>query len=146
MKACTDCRGTGRRIVLRQIGPGMVTHMQAECETCSGTGLFCLWFISVFLCLCSVLIGWVLILFCVQANLHLTKGNAKNAKAQRPCRRRKHWRFLWPGEQSTNTKSLSRAMLTKRCVFVLFSFVYTHPNKQRTNERTNKQTAGHHTG
>jgi DnaJ family protein A protein 2 len=35
---CTDCRGQGVRMVIRQIGPGMIQQMQAQCATCKGSG------------------------------------------------------------------------------------------------------------
>lgn len=35
---CTDCRGQGVKIMIRQLGPGMVQQMQAVCPTCKGDG------------------------------------------------------------------------------------------------------------
>lgn len=37
-RACSDCRGQGVRIQLRQIGPGMVQQIQSACQECRGTG------------------------------------------------------------------------------------------------------------
>eukprot|EP00992_Anisonema_acinus_P011129 TRINITY_DN7156_c0_g1_i1.p1 TRINITY_DN7156_c0_g1~~TRINITY_DN7156_c0_g1_i1.p1 ORF type:complete len:397 (-),score=64.76 TRINITY_DN7156_c0_g1_i1:195-1385(-) len=36
---CSDCRGQGIKIVLRQLGPGMVQQMQTACPTCRGEGV-----------------------------------------------------------------------------------------------------------
>jgi DnaJ family protein A protein 2 len=35
---CSTCRGRGARIITRQIGPGMMQRMQAECNVCDGKG------------------------------------------------------------------------------------------------------------
>lgn len=35
---CPDCKGRGMRVVVRQLGPGMITQQQMVCDTCSGTG------------------------------------------------------------------------------------------------------------
>ena len=35
---CKDCRGQGVRVVLRQLGPGMVQQMQMPCGACKGQG------------------------------------------------------------------------------------------------------------
>jgi len=35
---CTGCRGRGVRVVLRQLGPGMVQQMQMRCPDCKGEG------------------------------------------------------------------------------------------------------------
>mgnify|MGYP001791878880 CR=1 FL=1 len=35
---CTVCRGRGVRVVLKQIGPGMVQQMQMPCNDCNGEG------------------------------------------------------------------------------------------------------------
>jgi DnaJ family protein A protein 2 len=35
---CRACRGQGVRIVIRQIGPGMIQQMQQQCEDCNGEG------------------------------------------------------------------------------------------------------------
>lgn len=37
-KDCASCKGMGAKIALRQVGPGMVTQEQVECDNCSGTG------------------------------------------------------------------------------------------------------------
>lgn len=37
-KTCTDCRGQGVRVVMRQIGPGMLTQSQHQCPACNGEG------------------------------------------------------------------------------------------------------------
>lgn len=36
--SCQACQGQGVRVVLRQIGPGMVTKQQVVCEQCRGQG------------------------------------------------------------------------------------------------------------
>eukprot|EP00667_Euglena_gracilis_P011337 EG_transcript_11579 len=36
---CADCRGQGIRIIVRQLGPGMVQQMQTTCSTCKGEGV-----------------------------------------------------------------------------------------------------------
>lgn len=33
---CSDCNGRGAKVMLRQIGPGMVQQMQVACQTCKG--------------------------------------------------------------------------------------------------------------
>lgn len=38
VKSCTVCRGTGVRVTLRQIAPGMVQQMQSQCPECHGEG------------------------------------------------------------------------------------------------------------
>jgi DnaJ homolog subfamily A member 2 len=35
---CTKCKGTGRTMMTRQIGPGMLQQIQTECPECKGTG------------------------------------------------------------------------------------------------------------
>jgi len=35
---CHTCRGTGQRIGMRQIGPGMVQQFRSQCSPCRGTG------------------------------------------------------------------------------------------------------------
>uniref|UniRef100_A0A6B2L5I3 J domain-containing protein n=1 Tax=Arcella intermedia TaxID=1963864 RepID=A0A6B2L5I3_9EUKA len=35
---CSECRGTGMRVVVRQIGPGMITRQQIRCDECGGEG------------------------------------------------------------------------------------------------------------
>jgi len=35
---CPDCKGRGVRVVVRQLGPGMITQQQMACDTCNGTG------------------------------------------------------------------------------------------------------------
>jgi DnaJ family protein A protein 2 len=35
---CTACRGQGVRMIVRQIGPGMIQQMQAQCDRCGGEG------------------------------------------------------------------------------------------------------------
>ena len=35
---CRDCKGQGVRIVIRQLGPGMIQQMQTACGACKGTG------------------------------------------------------------------------------------------------------------
>lgn len=36
--SCKDCKGQGVRLVIRQLGPGMIQQMQAQCTSCKGTG------------------------------------------------------------------------------------------------------------
>jgi len=38
IKKCTDCRGTGTRISIRQLGPGFVQQVQSKCAACNGEG------------------------------------------------------------------------------------------------------------
>lgn len=35
---CRDCRGQGVKMIMRQIGPGMIQQMQQACGECKGTG------------------------------------------------------------------------------------------------------------
>ena len=35
---CGACRGQGARMMLRQVGPGMVQQVMAKCSACDGTG------------------------------------------------------------------------------------------------------------
>jgi DnaJ family protein A protein 2 len=35
---CRSCKGQGIKIIVRQIGPGMIQQMQAQCEDCDGQG------------------------------------------------------------------------------------------------------------
>lgn len=35
---CAACKGQGIRLVVRQLGPGMIQQMQARCDECRGTG------------------------------------------------------------------------------------------------------------
>lgn len=35
---CNACKGQGVRIIIRQLGPGMIQQMQAHCDECSGKG------------------------------------------------------------------------------------------------------------
>jgi len=37
-QTCTECRGKGRVLVMRQIAPGMVQQMVTTCDVCSGEG------------------------------------------------------------------------------------------------------------
>ncbi|KYR00497.1 heat shock protein [Tieghemostelium lacteum] len=38
VKKCDDCSGSGVKVQLRQIGPGMVQKLQSVCPTCKGEG------------------------------------------------------------------------------------------------------------
>ncbi|KAI6213488.1 hypothetical protein M3Y94_00156600 [Aphelenchoides besseyi] len=38
VKQCGRCRGQGRVMITRQIGPGMIQQMQSRCDTCAGEG------------------------------------------------------------------------------------------------------------
>jgi DnaJ family protein A protein 2 len=38
VRVCTDCKGQGVRIVIRQVGPGMIQQMQQRCPACRGEG------------------------------------------------------------------------------------------------------------
>ena len=35
---CKSCRGSGVKVVLRQLGPGMMQQMQSVCSDCHGDG------------------------------------------------------------------------------------------------------------
>lgn len=35
---CSDCSGTGHRMIVRQIGPGMIQQQQVRCPACEGSG------------------------------------------------------------------------------------------------------------
>ena len=37
-QTCQGCRGTGVRVQMRQIGPGMIQQSQGECDICNGSG------------------------------------------------------------------------------------------------------------
>jgi DnaJ family protein A protein 2 len=37
--SCQPCRGQGVRVVVRQVGPGMVQQMQVPCDACGGQGM-----------------------------------------------------------------------------------------------------------
>lgn len=36
---CRRCDGRGVRLVMKQIGPGMIQQMQTVCDGCSGKGI-----------------------------------------------------------------------------------------------------------
>mmetsp|Transcript_14494 Transcript_14494/g.21305 ORF Transcript_14494/g.21305 Transcript_14494/m.21305 type:complete len:411 (-) Transcript_14494:215-1447(-) len=38
VKECTECRGQGMVMEVRQIGPGMLTQVQRQCDACGGQG------------------------------------------------------------------------------------------------------------
>lgn len=38
VQTCGSCKGQGVRMVIRQIGPGMITQMQQTCPSCQGQG------------------------------------------------------------------------------------------------------------
>jgi len=38
LNTCSGCNGTGRRVIIRQFGPGMVTKQEAYCDQCQGQG------------------------------------------------------------------------------------------------------------
>lgn len=38
VKKCDDCHGRGVKMVIRQLGPGMIQQMQTHCPKCRGTG------------------------------------------------------------------------------------------------------------
>lgn len=38
VQKCVACRGRGMRIIIRQLGPGMVQQMQSVCTDCNGEG------------------------------------------------------------------------------------------------------------
>jgi DnaJ family protein A protein 2 len=38
VQACKDCKGHGIKIVIRQLGPGMIQQMQTTCNACQGQG------------------------------------------------------------------------------------------------------------
>lgn len=35
---CKECKGQGVRMIIRQIGPGMIQQMQSQCGACKGSG------------------------------------------------------------------------------------------------------------
>jgi len=41
VRECSRCDGKGVRMVVRRLGPNMMTQSQARCDTCSGTGEIC---------------------------------------------------------------------------------------------------------
>jgi len=38
VQACKDCKGHGIKLVIRQLGPGMIQQMQTACPACQGQG------------------------------------------------------------------------------------------------------------
>ena len=40
VQQCKNCNGRGIKVVLRQIGPGMVQQMQSACSECRGEGKY----------------------------------------------------------------------------------------------------------
>jgi DnaJ family protein A protein 2 len=38
-QTCSDCKGRGVKVVVRQIGPGMIQQMQTSCSACKGEGV-----------------------------------------------------------------------------------------------------------
>jgi len=40
MHKCKTCNGRGVKVMLRQLGPGMVQQMQSICPDCHGQGKF----------------------------------------------------------------------------------------------------------
>lgn len=38
MKPCDGCKGSGVKVTLRQLGPGMVQQLQSVCTKCRGQG------------------------------------------------------------------------------------------------------------
>lgn len=38
VKPCATCKGRGVRVVIRQLGPGMIQQMQVACDECNGEG------------------------------------------------------------------------------------------------------------
>lgn len=41
VKRCVTCKGRGVRVIIRQLGPGMIQQMQAQCDECDGQGEVC---------------------------------------------------------------------------------------------------------
>jgi len=41
VRECSRCDGKGVRMVVRRLGPNMMTQSQVRCDTCSGTGEIC---------------------------------------------------------------------------------------------------------
>jgi DnaJ family protein A protein 2 len=41
VSTCTSCRGRGVKVVVRQVGPGMIQQMQMQCDECDGKGESC---------------------------------------------------------------------------------------------------------
>jgi DnaJ-class molecular chaperone len=38
VKQCAGCKGRGVRVIVRQLGPGMIQQMQTQCTECNGEG------------------------------------------------------------------------------------------------------------
>lgn len=38
VKPCQDCRGRGVKVMIRQLGPGMIQQVQTHCGSCGGEG------------------------------------------------------------------------------------------------------------
>ena len=38
VQACSGCKGKGVRVIIRQLGPGMIQQMQTACPECKGQG------------------------------------------------------------------------------------------------------------
>ena len=38
MERCASCQGNGVHVVIQQLGPSMVQHMQRQCNDCRGQG------------------------------------------------------------------------------------------------------------
>ncbi len=38
VRQCGTCKGRGIRLIVRQLGPGMIQQMQAQCGDCNGEG------------------------------------------------------------------------------------------------------------
>jgi len=38
VQSCRDCKGNGVKIIIRQLGPGMIQQMQTTCNACQGQG------------------------------------------------------------------------------------------------------------
>lgn len=38
VRTCQVCKGRGVRVIIRQLGPGMIQQMQSHCDVCSGSG------------------------------------------------------------------------------------------------------------
>ena len=37
---CAGCQGSGMKVSIRQLGPGMIQQMQQVCPSCQGSGMY----------------------------------------------------------------------------------------------------------
>jgi len=65
LRTCKDCQGTGVKLTLRQLGPGMIQQLQSQCPHCVGEG-----------------------------KVSIKTTDAISARGTKWCRRRKFWRCV----------------------------------------------------